>query len=106
MLGLLLIYFLGKQFYQLAEKHGRNEWGFAILGVIAYYVGTFIAGIVLVLGLEVIDPGSIDSQSELGLSIMALPFGLLSCYLFYKFLERVWTNKSRQSTDDLLDTDF
>ncbi len=44
MLGLFLLYFIGKIFYQLAEAHNKNKWVFAILGVIAYYAGTFLGG--------------------------------------------------------------
>jgi hypothetical protein len=35
MLGLILIYFVGKAFYDLAGLHGKSQWGFAILGIVS-----------------------------------------------------------------------
>ena len=37
MLGLLLIYWIGKKYYELATEHNRSPWGYAILGVFVYY---------------------------------------------------------------------
>ena len=34
MLGLLLIYFIGKYFYDLAAEFEKNKWLYAILGVV------------------------------------------------------------------------
>lgn len=42
MLGLSLLYFIGKYFYRLAEGFNKNKWYFAFLGNIVDYVGTFI----------------------------------------------------------------
>lgn len=91
MLGLFLIYFIGKKFYELAGEHGRSEWGFAILGVISYYVGTFIGGIVIVIALELWGSSSIDSIDDIALGFMALPFGILSCVGLYHLLKRIWS---------------
>ena len=48
MLGLILIYFIGKRFQDLAKTYDNHKWGFAIAGVATYYIGTFIAGILIV----------------------------------------------------------
>lgn len=47
MLGLVFIYFIGKYFYKLVEEFGKSKWGFVILGVVLYYGGVFLGGIIL-----------------------------------------------------------
>jgi hypothetical protein len=89
MLGILLIYFIGKHFYKMAETYNKNKWLFAILGVVTYYVGTFIGGVVLAILDEIFVLG-INWDSNLGLGLMALPFGIALDYLFYKILEKKW----------------
>lgn len=102
MIGLVLIYFLGKAFYELAQNNGKNKWLFAILGVVSYYIGTFIGGIVLVL----IEPWTgfdIETANNFVISLLALPFGLLTCYGFYQLLKYNWTKQPPSSTEELLD---
>lgn len=102
MLGLLLLYWIGKYFYKLAKGFNKNEWGFAILGVVIYYIGAysfvFIFGIIA----EVISPGYIDTFNEKLLGLLMLPFGVLSCYLLYMFLEKKW-NKEKPETNKMID---
>ena len=106
MLGLLLIYFIGKKFYELAEIHNKSQWGYAVLGVLSYYLGTFIAGIVLVIFMEVFGTNSIEDIDDFVLSLVALPFGLLICWGTYVLLERNWTKKKVNDNPDILDIDF
>lgn len=100
MLGLVLLYFLCKKFYQLAEEYEKSKWGFAILGVITYYAGTFIVGLLyeilsIAFGFE-----SIEKIGSIKLSLIALPFGLLLCYLLYILLEKNWKkNKVHPDTE-------
>ncbi len=102
MLGLLLLYWIGKYFYKLAEEYHKNLWGFAILGVVVYYGGIFFFGIIAVVMMEIIYPGSIDTFNETLLSLLMIPFGILSSYLLYKYLEKVW-KKNRDNTNKLID---
>jgi hypothetical protein len=101
MLGILLIYFIGKPFYDLAAHYDKSQWGFAILGVVAYYVGTFVMGFVL----GILYPETIETMNNLLLGLIALPLGLLFSWLLYKFLENRWsTSSSNNETDsDVLD---
>ncbi|MDG5492133.1 hypothetical protein [Psychroserpens sp. SPM9] len=89
MLGILLIFFIGKYFYKLAEKFKQNKWLFAILGVVVYYVGTFIAGILLGVFDELLSLG-IDWDNTLLLTFLAVPFGIGAAYLFYFILNKKW----------------
>ena len=106
MLGLILIYFIGKAFYDLAGSYDKHQWGHAILGVISYYVGTFIAGVFIAIAYELLGNGTIDDINDYLLGIMAVPFGLLMCWATYKILERRWDNQVVKNRDDILDDDL
>jgi hypothetical protein len=90
MLGILLIYWLGKYFYKLAEVYDKSKWGFAVLGVVTYYAITFVFAITFVIVAEIVSPGYIDTVNERVLDLISLPFGLLASYLLYKYLKKTW----------------
>lgn len=107
MLGLLLVYFIGKQFYQLAFQHDRNAWGFAILGVIVYYGVTFLAGMLFAYAYLEFGNGTIESGTELLLTVLTIPVGILGAYILYKTLEKNWSNSKPDSLNsDILDHDM
>lgn len=104
MLGLVLIYFIGKKFYELSEEHNKSKWKFAILGVLTYYAGTFLAGLVYELLAMSFGFVSVEKMNNFKLALIALPFGIISCYLLYYFLEKSWKkekNNSSNSIDDI-----
>lgn len=103
MLGILLIYFIGKAFYDLAQEHNKNKWVFAILGVVSYYGGTIIAGVSFALLAELGVTDFFIELPEFGLSLLAIPFGILTCWAFYKILSSNWSNQSRENVNDALD---
>lgn len=107
MLGLILLYFVGKAFYQLAHEHDRSPWGFAILGVVSYYAGLFIGGIIIAIAYELFAEQSVESVNEILLSVMALPIGVLSCWGFYQLLKRSWSKAAANTlSEDVLDADL
>lgn len=102
MLGILLIYFIGKPFYDLAQEYKKNEWAYAILGVVMYYVGTFVAGIVIGLGCYFME-FDFESINDLLLSLIAMPFGLFFCWLLHTFLKKKFSG-DLSDIDNLDDT--
>ena len=90
MLGLALLYWIGKYFYKLSDEYDKSKWGFTILGIVIYYSGSILFGIILVVIAEVFSPGYTDTFNETLLGLIAIPFGLLSSYLLYKYLEKTW----------------
>lgn len=90
MLGLLLLYWIGKYYYQLAEKFNKSKWGFAILGIATYYGVMVIA--ILLFGIICLLAGiEFDfEKNELILSLAGIPFGFAGVYFLYKFLEKKW----------------
>jgi len=107
MLGLFLLYFLGKYFYQLAEKFKKNKWVFAGVGIASYYVGSFIAGIIIVIIMDLFTSYNVDEMDDLLLSVFALPFGLLSAWGLYALLEKNWKRKPiKLISEDILDNEM
>ena len=64
MLGLLLLYFVGKYFYNLAKEYNKSNWGFAILGIVVYYGGIIIFSFIIGIVAEIISPGFFDTFNE------------------------------------------
>ncbi|MGG8495574.1 hypothetical protein ACQY1Q_04090 [Tenacibaculum sp. TC6] len=102
MLGLLLLYFIGKKFYELAGNYNKNEWGYAILGVATYYVGAFIFGILLGVLMLILESDWLDTANKFQLALVELPVGILSCYILYVFLEKMW-KKEKPPQDNMID---
>lgn len=107
MLGLVLVFFVGKYFFDLAGRYDKSEWGYAILGVISYYGGTFLMGIILgVLG-EFGVMRAVEDIPSFVLTILAIPAGILTSFLLYRYLENRWDKPVIQETPaDVLDAEF
>ena len=105
LLGLILIFFVGKAFYDLAGRHDKNQWGFAILGIATYYAGImtagFLMGIISELGIF-----SFYDYSEPVLGIMGFPFGVLACWGTYVLLKKHWNKPKSVDAGDVLDGDL
>ena len=95
MIGLILLYFIGKRFYTLAETHKQNKWLFAVLGVVTYYAGTLVFGVILGVIDGILELG-VDWDNNILMVLFALPIGLLSCYVFYYLLEKNWSKKEEK----------
>jgi hypothetical protein len=106
MIGLLLIYFIGKSFYQLAFDYDKNVWAFAILGVIFYYGGTFIGGFILGIIGAFLGSNFVETIPKIMLSLISMPFGLLVCWGSYKLLENQWDKKKTANNNDSLDSNL
>jgi amino acid permease len=104
MLGILLIYFMAKPFYSLAEEHDKNKWLYAIMGVGIYYLGTIIGGIILGIflfvsqGIEAID--NLQNTNETILGLICVPFGLAVVWVVHHFLKKHLERKYEQPNDD------
>ena len=106
MLGLFLIYFIGKRFYDLAVIFDKNKWAFAIAGIATYYAGAFMGGFILALIYELWGTSSFSETNEFVLNLIALPFGITACFGLYKLLEKNWKRKSAIINPDILDDEL
>jgi len=89
--GLFVLYFIGKSFYELARLHNRSTWGFAILGIASYYLGTILGAVLIAIYVELITESSIDDLPDLALNLMSIPFGVALCWGTYYLLKKVWS---------------
>ena len=100
MIGILLIFFIGKYYYKLAENHQRSKWGFAILGLALYYVGTLALGFIVGLFATLFNWLWFETMDERLLGLMFVPAGLASTYFTYKYLEKKWKNEESMNPED------
>jgi len=98
MLGLLLIYFIGKRFHDLADDYDKSKWGFAIIGIVTYYAVSILLGVVLV----VLEVDFIERMNDMVLGLLLAPFGILGCVLLHYFLDNKWSNE-KPKTDKMID---
>ena len=80
MLGIILIYFIGRRFYDLSTEYNKNKWVYAILSVVAYYV----------IGWILIFIWGFDWESSYGINLISLPAGLIGVWGMYILLEYKW----------------
>jgi hypothetical protein len=105
MIGLFLIYFIGKMFYELAHEHDKSRWGFAILGVISYYAGIVIGGMVIGVFMAMGYFAFMADVNDMILGLFTIPAGVLTCFITYKALKNYW-EKTPVRTNDALDNDL
>ena len=103
MLGLILWYFIGKYFYDLATVHNRNKWGYAVFGVFSYYLGPIIFGLSLGIYSGMNSEFDIDNLESLTLDLLSIPLGLLSCWITYVILKKRFEKKAIPVSNEMLD---
>jgi len=92
MLGIIILIFIGSQFYKLAKEYEQKlTWVYAIIGIVAYYAGEFIVALILILYFELIGSyEDFEKMSDASLTIIAIVSGILSCLLTYHLLKKKW----------------
>ena len=94
MLALILIYFTGKSYVNLAKEYGKNKWLYGFLGVFSYYGGILIFGVAIGVLMELGYLEFLRDVNETLLEIICIPFGVLICWGFYVYLKTKWWNTS------------
>ena len=99
---IILFYYIWKKFADLAFRYNHKKWVFGALGIVVYYAGTAIVGIIIGFLSGILD-FVINWENDLLMSIIALPFGLATCYGTYYFLEKKWEKEVvvMDSIDDI-----
>ncbi|MBT8252995.1 MAG: hypothetical protein HKN00_12070 [Flavobacteriaceae bacterium] len=101
MLGLLVIFFIGKYFYELAQKYNKNKWLYAILGIVVYYAAGAVLGVTLGLA-DIVFGLNIDWDNSIGLNLLGLPAGIVADYGFFYFLRKKWKNEFTVPEDEIM----
>src|SRR4051812_12081288 len=106
MIGFLLLYFVGKAFYTLAETHNKSKWGFAILGVASYYIGIILGGVILGLMMELGLADGLRDLPDMTIGLIAIPLGVLCCWGLYRILKSQWSKQPvKRDSGDILDAE-
>ncbi len=102
MLGIFIIYWIGRKFYDLAAIHNRSPWGWAILGVVVYYGTQLLFGMLAYLA----SPSTFDNMdkgSELMFNLVGVAVGALVWYVFLQYITKKWENESEQTYENIND---
>ena len=102
MLRLILIFFIGKYFYELAQEYEKKRWLYAILGIVVYYAAGAVFGVILGLADVILGLG-IDWDNSLGLNLLGLPIGIAADYIFYQYLKKTWEKERGNPADEIMD---
>jgi len=101
MLGILLLYFIGKSFYRLAEIYNKSKWTFAIVGIATYYAGTVVGA--LLIGPLIVYYASYSYITDMVYGLIGIPFGLLAWWGLYTYLKNDWSKSRKPKNHDILD---
>ncbi len=105
MLGLILIYFIGKQFFELAFEYKKPQWPYAILGVVTYYGSLLLFAFILGIILGITGNADVVESNKFLFGILCIPIGYLCAWILLKVLEKKWKKNVAQkvTTTELLD---
>lgn len=103
MIGLLLLYFIGKAYYELAKDHGKNKWLFAIVGIVVYYASNYLFQFLIIFILEIFSPETLYQLNEFVLALIALPFAIGATWGLLQILKKNWKNIQFDKNPEVLD---
>ncbi|MFN6943342.1 MAG: hypothetical protein ACK4ND_00230 [Cytophagaceae bacterium] len=106
MLGILLLYFIGKSYYSLAERFKKKKWLYVILGIVSYYAGTAVIGLIMGFLIELGVAPQLDHIPDIAINLIAMPFGILACWLLHRNLENRWSKAPASINNEVLDGNF
>jgi len=90
-LEIVIIISIGKKFFQLAKKYNQKlAWVYAILGVVSYYGGAFMIGVIIGVFIEITGNDIFAGVNNFMLTLIFVPIGLLFCWGTYQLLKNKW----------------
>ena len=92
MLALVLIYWIGRRFYDLAARYNHSEWAWAIIGVVIYYSSQVIFGIIVYVAFP-----DMSKDTQTGLNYFGILVGGGVWYAALKYFEKKWESDSYQT---------
>lgn len=108
MLGLLLLYVLGKWLHNLAKKFEKPiKWIYPVLAILTYMVVGVLSVLIIMLITEINGSEYFLNMDSNVLGLLAIPFGVGGVWLLHFLLKRAWSQQKSQQMDDaaLLDVD-
>ena len=107
-MGIILIIFIGKYYYELAKNNNqKNAWLYAVLGIALYYGFVFIGAFIVASVLATYSPSTFYNMSDTVLGLTGIPFGLIAMWVGYRLLKmRFERKKDTFNYSDVIDGDF
>lgn len=91
MLEIIILFTVGKQFYQLAKKYEQKlAWVYVVLGIVSYYGSALLTGVLLALYEEFTGNYFLESMNNFVLTLIFMPIAALACWCVYKLLQNKW----------------
>ncbi len=103
MIALLLVYFIGRAYYELARDHGKNKWLFLLVGIAVYYVSHYLFAFLIIFILQISSPTTLYQLSEFVIMLMALPFSIGVTWGLLQILKKNWKDFVVIKNSDILD---
>ena len=101
MLGILLLFWIGRSFYKFAKDNGLNHILWVIISIASYYTAQFLVGIVIAF----IDPSLLDNYGAI--MLIGLISGFSGVGIAYLSMKNAAKNKVSSTSDsDILDEDL
>lgn len=106
MLGIVLLFFIGRAFHRLAGAHGHSPWGYAVLSIVLFYAIQILLAFIPVFIWGLIDPAGADEflvtleERELLYSLLAAVLAGAGIVGLYYGLKRRWENNGAAVVED------
>lgn len=99
MLLIILLIIVIRSFYNLCKTYNKSKW-FILLGIAAYFIGEFTAGLILGV-LDGIFTIGIEWENTFFMALIGLPSGILTIIIVYYFLKRNWNKEAKRKQNNL-----
>ena len=96
-LGYIFLFYIGFYFYRLAENHNKNKWLFAVIGIVAYFVGV----IGYPLYLRIFNFEEIRGFDITSISLKSFLIGLICVFFLFQVLNFIWNRKKNVNIKEI-----
>lgn len=102
LLTLFLTFYIAYTYYRLAAKYDNRPWQYAVLGVATYYGSIYGGEFFLDILVNTLNIDFSLYVSDLFISLMLLPIGIICSWRFYVYLKSEWSRFSDESMNKLV----
>lgn len=101
-ISLIILVFIGKYYYELAQEFEKHRWLYAILGVLVYFAAGFIVSYSIV-GLVLLKLIEFDFNSFSNLMMLEYVSGVSFAIILYIILNIAWGRKEKLKKREIED---
>lgn len=97
MLEILLVIYIGRWFYRLAEKHNKNKWLVGILGALSFYAFILISGFLMGVVFALMENEAFFELPDIVIGLLCIPFAIFGTWGLYRILKNSWERLPKTS---------